>query len=308
MSSSNYAKYSGLAGSGGGGGGSGTVTSVSVVSTNGFAGTVANATTTPAITIKTTITGILKGNGTAISEATAGTDYVIPSVTSLPDLSAIGTQSQDLNMGSFNIDALKDPTTAQQAATKNYVDTIASSLQPIQAVTYASASTNYPGTMVGNVLTITATGAISIDGNTPSANQRVLLKDQSTQSQNGVYVVTVIGTTGVSPVLTRASDYNTAADVNAGDLIPVLSGTVNTNTSWLQTATVTTINSDPLVFAEWTANPANYLLKSNNLSDVANAATAFANIQQSSLSVTNGTVTLAQLAQTSGAWAALGAF
>lgn len=53
----------------------GTVTSVSVVSANGFAGTVANPTTTPAITLSTTITGILKGNGTAISAAISGTDY-----------------------------------------------------------------------------------------------------------------------------------------------------------------------------------------------------------------------------------------
>ena len=56
-------------------GGTGTVTTVSVVSANGLAGTVANATTTPAITLSTTITGLLKGNGTAISAATAGTDY-----------------------------------------------------------------------------------------------------------------------------------------------------------------------------------------------------------------------------------------
>jgi hypothetical protein len=62
----------------GGGGGSGTVTSVSVVSANGLAGTVATATTTPAITLSTSITGVLKGNGTAISAATAGTDYVAP--------------------------------------------------------------------------------------------------------------------------------------------------------------------------------------------------------------------------------------
>ena len=56
--------------------GSGTVTSVSVVSANGLAGTVATATTTPAITLTTSITGILKGNGTAISAAVANTDYV----------------------------------------------------------------------------------------------------------------------------------------------------------------------------------------------------------------------------------------
>lgn len=60
------------------GSGSGTVTSVSVVSANGFNGSVATATSTPAITITTTITGLLKGNGTAISAASAGTDYVVP--------------------------------------------------------------------------------------------------------------------------------------------------------------------------------------------------------------------------------------
>ena len=56
----------------------GTVTSVSVTSANGFTGTVATSTSTPAITITTSITGVLKGNGTSISAATAGTDYQAP--------------------------------------------------------------------------------------------------------------------------------------------------------------------------------------------------------------------------------------
>jgi len=54
-------------------GNTGTVTSVSVTSANGFAGTVATATSTPAITISTSITGLLQGNGTAISAVTIGT-------------------------------------------------------------------------------------------------------------------------------------------------------------------------------------------------------------------------------------------
>jgi hypothetical protein len=62
----------------GGGGGSGTVTTVSVASANGFKGTVSNATTTPAISVGTSVTGVLKGNGTAVSAATAGTDYQAP--------------------------------------------------------------------------------------------------------------------------------------------------------------------------------------------------------------------------------------
>lgn len=62
----------------GGGGGSGTVTTVSVASANGLAGTVANATTSPSITLSTTVTGVLKGDGTTVSAATANTDYLTP--------------------------------------------------------------------------------------------------------------------------------------------------------------------------------------------------------------------------------------
>ena len=62
----------------GAGSGAGSVTSVSVVSANGFTGTVTTATSTPAITLTTSITGMLYGNGTAISAATAGTNFVAP--------------------------------------------------------------------------------------------------------------------------------------------------------------------------------------------------------------------------------------
>ena len=65
--------------------GTGTVTAVSVSSTNGFAGTSSGG-ATPALTLSTSITGVLKGDGTAISAATAGTDFVAPS-------GALGTPS-----------------------------------------------------------------------------------------------------------------------------------------------------------------------------------------------------------------------
>lgn len=55
------------------------VTTVSVTSANGFGGSVTNASTTPGISITTSVTGLLKGNGTAVSAATAGTDYMAPS-------------------------------------------------------------------------------------------------------------------------------------------------------------------------------------------------------------------------------------
>jgi len=83
----------------------GTVTSVSVVSANGLAGTVATDTTTPAITLSTSITGVLKGNGTAISAATAGTDYVTPTGTeTLTNKTITGTKETRVAMGANDID------------------------------------------------------------------------------------------------------------------------------------------------------------------------------------------------------------
>ena len=58
--------------------GTGSVTSMSVVPANGLSGSVATGTTTPALTLSTTVTGLVKGNGAAFSPAIAGTDYLAP--------------------------------------------------------------------------------------------------------------------------------------------------------------------------------------------------------------------------------------
>lgn len=79
--------------------GTGTVTTASVVTANGFAGSVANATTTPAITLTTSVTGILKGNGTAISAAASGTDYAAPTVTTKGDLFGYGSSAARVPVG-----------------------------------------------------------------------------------------------------------------------------------------------------------------------------------------------------------------
>lgn len=100
---------------GGGGGGSGTVTRVSVSSANGFAGSVINPSTTPAITLSVTITGILKGNGTTISAATAGTDYVAPG-------GALGTPSSG-NLANCTFPTLNQNTTGSAGSVANALTT-----------------------------------------------------------------------------------------------------------------------------------------------------------------------------------------
>jgi hypothetical protein len=132
--------------SGGGGGGSGTVTTASVVSANGLAGTVANPTTTPAITLSTSVTGILKGNGTAISAATAGTDYSSP-------MSVIAVQTADYAANSGEI----IPMNASAAAR-----TVTLPTAPTNNTTIAVRKTDTSG----NAVTITPGGTDTVNGGT----------------------------------------------------------------------------------------------------------------------------------------------
>lgn len=117
--------------------GTGTVTSVSVVSANGLAGTVATATTTPAITLTTTVTGVLKGNGTAISAAVANTDFVAPSapVTKTADFTVAATESYLINNKTTTSCVVTLPTAASWSGRSlNFTN--------YQAQTLVSASSN----------------------------------------------------------------------------------------------------------------------------------------------------------------------
>ena len=97
------------------------------------------------------------------------------------------------------------PTADGHVATKGYVDTVAEGLSPKEAVT-ALADSNVAGTFNSGVLTAGSNGALSIDGVSPAAGERVLLAGQSTGAQNGIYAVTNAGGAGAAYVLTRADD------------------------------------------------------------------------------------------------------
>lgn len=215
--------------------------------------------------------------------AGASGDIILQTGTSGGTRGVVHLNGSAINAHTTQIHNVVDPTAAQDAATKNYVDTVASQLQPIQAVFAASVAT-VAGTYVngaagiGATFTTTSTSTFTLDGYTPTLSQRVLLKNQTSGFQNGVYTVTQLATGVLPAILTRSLDYDTSTDIDAGNLVPVINGTVNTQTSWLQTATVTTVGTDALVFAQWTANPASYLLKTNNLSDVSSKPTSFNNL------------------------------
>ena len=136
--------------------GGGTVTSVSVVSANGLAGTVATATSTPAITLSTTITGLLKGNATAISAAVANTDYVPIStvLTKTADYTITGTDTWIINNKSGSTFTLTFP--AASSWPGRYI-----TVKNLQSQLVVSASSNIvpiDSTVAGTAILLNQTG------------------------------------------------------------------------------------------------------------------------------------------------------
>jgi hypothetical protein len=175
-----------------------------------------------------------------------------------------------------------DPTLPLGAATKQYVDLFASGITVIlatQAATTGNLNATQAGAGVGATLTNAgAMAAFAVDGYSASLNDRILVKDQTLSQHNGVYSVTTLGSGAVNWVLTRTTDYDLNTQIVPGTLIAVNNGTVNAMTSWLETATVNTVDTDPVLFSQFTFAPTSFLQKANNLSDLASVPTALVNL------------------------------
>ncbi len=191
--------------------------------------------------------------------ATYPSSGAIPSsttATALANGTTATTQSQNDN-------STKPSTTAYtDLAVANAVSGVNPAVAVLAASTASLTGTYNNGTAgVGAFFTVTATGAFTLDGvSIGTVGQRVLLKDQSSGFQNGIYTATVVGSVGVSPIFTRALDYNSPSNINSTGAIPVQSGTVNALTSWLLTSTVTTVGTDALTYSRFSVNPANEVL------------------------------------------------
>jgi hypothetical protein len=226
--------------SGGGGGGSGTVTSVSGT------GTVSGLTLSGTVTTSGNLT--LGGSITGFATSGANTNLTSVALTS-------GTVSTA-------------PSSSSDIVNKSYADSIASGVNFHVACNYATtaalpANTYNNGTSgVGATLTATANGTLTIDSYTlvvGDVGKRLLIKNEVTTANNGVYTLTQAGTASLPYILTRATDYDTSGagtnEVDQGDYILVISGTVNANTSWVQqTPLPITIGTTSLVFIEFAAS------------------------------------------------------
>lgn len=177
--------------------------------------------------------------------------------------------------GTFNIQSttavsaiINDSTMATASATnlstssaiKAYVDSLVTGLN-IQGscvcATTVALTVTYANGASGIGATLTNAGvqaALLLDGVSPSVGQRVLVKNQASSLQNGIYTVTNVGSGANNWIMTRATDYDTSAEIQPGDLVILTGGTTQTQSSWIQTDTVVTIGTDPIAFIQFTAS------------------------------------------------------
>ena len=171
-----------------------------------------------------------------------------------------------------------DPTGTGHAATKDYVDTKVSELNnglswkaPVKLKTTA----NVAGTLTGNVFTCTAQAQQAFDGIAVVLNDRVLIANQTTQLQNGIYTCTAQGDnrggSEQQAVFTRAVDADTAAELKACAVFVEQGGT-HADTAYVQTADNVTLNTDSIVWAQFSS--AGEILAGTGLSKSGNTISA----------------------------------
>jgi len=176
-------------------------------------------------------------------------------------LNDFATPASALSLGSQRITNLAAPVSDTDAANKAYVDAARVGLDVKQSVRVA--------TTVGASLGLT--GAATVDGVTLVTGDRILVKDQSTASQNGIYIVDTAG------AWSRSTDADADAEVTSGLFLFVEEGTVNSDSGWVLTTNgAITVGSTALNFAQFSGagsiTAGAGLTKTGNTIDIATTA------------------------------------
>jgi len=144
------------------------------------------------------------------------------------------TLGANVDADGFTVTNLGEPSQASDAATKGYVDAVAEGLH-VHASVVAATTAN---------VDLATGGLLTVDGVTLVAGDRVLVKSQTVPAENGIYIV-------ASGAWTRAEDYDTAVEIQAGDFVFVSGGTLYSSTGWVQENAVTTLGTDPIVWDQF---------------------------------------------------------
>ena len=161
-----------------------------------------------------------------------------------------------VDVGNFRITSLAEPNLATDAATKQYVDTVAQGLHihsPSQAATtdtlanVTSGVITYNNGASGVGANLVTTGSFTlIDGvNVQTIGTRILVKNEANTAHNGIY------TWANASTIVRAIDFNTPTEMAGGDFTFVQQGTLYNDTGWVMTDPVTTVGTSPVIWVQF---------------------------------------------------------
>lgn len=209
--------------------------------------------------------GVLTVTGTANEIDVDSTDPSNPVISLSDTINLPGTF--DIQGSTAINQIINDATLASATATniatalsiKTYINTIAQGIY-VEEACYAATTANLSGytynngaSGVGATLTAGSNGAFTTDGVSPALNARILVKNQTTQAQNGIYVLSTVGDVSTPAVLTRATEYDEPDEIDPGDLVILTHGSTLATSSWIETQVVNTIGTDPIAFTQFTA-------------------------------------------------------
>ena len=201
-------------------------------------------------------------SGSAWVQIANTTTYTAPTIGSTT-LSSGATYTTLTNVTLAGGLAAADPVVDLGIATKQYVDAVTAAQNyhaPVKAVTSTNITTDYNNgsSGVGATLTALANGALAnIDGVTLAVTDRILVKAQTTASQNGIYTVTDLGGASSKWVLTRAIDQDNSVlgEMKNGDVFFCISGTLNAGKTFVNATTPPiVIGTTPLTYSEFTTS------------------------------------------------------
>jgi len=211
-----------------------------------LAGVISDETGTGALVFANTptlVTPVL-GAATATSITATSGNMTINAASGNNSVNLVPTGTGTVDVASKRITSVAEPTQSTDAATKNYVDAVKTGLKvkdAVRAATTANLTATYANGSSGVGATLTNSGtqaAFTVDSIVLSVGERVLVKNQSTAFQNGIYTVTTAGTVSTNWVLTRAIDNDsnaTVLEVEGGDFCFVQEGTVNADNGFVVT-------------------------------------------------------------------------
>ena len=230
----------------------------------GLSGTSFNGSSAVTIAIDSTVV-TTTGTQTLTNKTISGSSNTLTNIAnaSLTNSSVtVGTTGIALGASSLTLGGLtsvavtQDPVSALQLATKQYVDAVAEGLHihascaaatPATLASITGGTVTYNNGTAGVGATLTLSNALSVlDGYTLLNGDRVLVKNEATQANNGIYTWATGGT-----VLTRATDFDTAIEIASGDFTFVTYGTLYASTGWVQTNPVTTVGTDSIVWSQF---------------------------------------------------------